>query len=86
MTDPDRLNPLLFAGCFAYLDSDVPAGMTLPAWRSQRNGSAAASSSPPVAGAGADRAPEDRTLRARLGRSGRATGAAPAKGGTSELR
>ena len=64
MTDPDRLNPLLFAGCFAYLDSDVPAGMTLPAWRSQRNGSAAASSSPPVAGAGADRAPRAPPARA----------------------
>jgi hypothetical protein len=38
MTSPDRLDPLSFAGSFAYLDSHVPPGMTLPAWRSQRSG------------------------------------------------
>ncbi len=70
MTSPDRLDPLTFAGCFAYLDSDVPAGVTLPVWRSQRAGST--SDRPQVAsasiggdGAGADRAPQGRTLRAR---------------------
>jgi hypothetical protein len=36
MTSPDRLDPLSFAGSFAYLEADVPPELTLPAWRSQR--------------------------------------------------
>ena len=57
MTGPDRLDPLSFTGCFAYLASDVPPGLPLSAWRSQwgRGG----------VGAGGDRAPQGRSLRAR---------------------
>jgi hypothetical protein len=36
MTSSERVDPLSFSGCFAYLGCDVPAGMTLAAWRSQR--------------------------------------------------
>jgi hypothetical protein len=57
MTSTDRLDPLSFHGCFAYLDGDIPPGLTLPAWRSARRSVAAP--------AGADRAPQGRTLRAR---------------------
>jgi hypothetical protein len=38
MTGPDRLDSLAFSGCLAYLDSDVPPGMTLADWRSRRTG------------------------------------------------
>jgi hypothetical protein len=82
MTSLDRLDPLTFNGCFAYLESDIPPGVTLPAWRSQRTASNADGS--PVAGAsivgdrgGADLAPQDRTLRSRETGVGRAAGAAP---------
>ena len=61
MTRPDRLDPLTFAGSFAYLDSDVPAGVTLAAWRSHRGGPDP--ERPSQAGAGADLAPRHRTLR-----------------------
>jgi hypothetical protein len=30
----ERLDPLSFAGCFAELDSDLPAGIRLADWRS----------------------------------------------------
>jgi single-strand DNA-binding protein len=36
MTSPDRLDPLSLAGSLAYLEADVPLGLTLPAGRSQR--------------------------------------------------
>ena len=36
MTSPVRLDPLAFAGSFAYLASDIPPGVTLAVWRSQR--------------------------------------------------
>jgi hypothetical protein len=73
VTSPDRLDPLTFAGSFAYVDSDVPAGVTLAAWRSHRGGP---DPKPPSrAGADADLAPQGRTLRvrglARRPRSGR---------------
>jgi hypothetical protein len=56
MTSPDRLDPLSFTGAFACLASDIPPELTLSAWRSQRGGGVVA---------GADRAPQRRTLRAR---------------------
>jgi hypothetical protein len=59
MTSPDRLDPLSFAGCFADLEGDIPAGLTLAAWRSQRTAGTDAA-------AGADLAPQGRTLRARM--------------------
>ena len=76
MTSPDRLDPLAFAGSFAELESDLPPGMTLPAWRSERNRPAAAGSRTWEPGAGADLAPQRRTpwgvrMRARRPRSGR---------------
>jgi hypothetical protein len=80
MASPDRLDPLSFAGCFAYLDSEIPPGVTLPAWRSRRSGSKRKAPQPRGtttggAGAGADRAPQGRTLRvparARRPRNGR---------------
>jgi hypothetical protein len=80
MTSTDRLDPLTFAGSFAYLESDLPPGLTLPAWRSQRSGSASpASSTSDEAAAGADLAPQGRTplgvrMRARRPRSGRGPG------------
>jgi hypothetical protein len=57
MIGPNRLDPLSFTGCFAYLASDVPPGLMLSAWRAQlgRGG----------VSAGADRPPQGRTLRAR---------------------
>jgi hypothetical protein len=36
MTSPDRLDPLSLAGSLAYLEADVPLGLTPPAGRSQR--------------------------------------------------
>ena len=80
MSSPDRLDPLSFAGCFAYLDSEIPAGVTLRAWRSRRSGSKRKPPQPRStttggAGASADRAPQGRTLRvprrARRPRNGR---------------
>jgi hypothetical protein len=47
MTSPDRLDPLAFAGGFAELESDLPPGMTLPAWRTERRRPAAADLAPP---------------------------------------
>jgi hypothetical protein len=79
MTGPDQLDPLEFAGCFAYGDSDVPPDLPLKTWRWRP----ARMSEPPLTAtgrseqgrAGADLAPEDRTLRvpgrARRPRSGR---------------
>jgi hypothetical protein len=66
----DRLHPLSFAGCFAYFDSEIPPGVTLPAWRSRRSGSKGKPPQPRGtttggAGADADLAPQDRTLRVR---------------------
>jgi hypothetical protein len=61
VTSPDRLDPLTFAGSFAYLDSEVPAGVTLAAWRAQRGGPDP--NRPRQAGAGADLAHRGRTLR-----------------------
>jgi hypothetical protein len=70
VTNPNRLDPLSFAGSFAYVESDVPAGVTLAAWRAQDRASSAAQ-----AVSGADLAPQGRTLRvrglARRPRSGR---------------
>jgi hypothetical protein len=80
MTSPDRLDPPTFTGCFAYLEADIPPGMTLLVWRSQRPSSDAKEAADPGgssggAGAGADLAPEGRTLRvlmrAHRPRSGR---------------
>jgi hypothetical protein len=70
MAGSDRLDPLSFAGCFAYLDSEIPPGVTLPAWRSRRSGSRPKPPEPPGttsgwAGAGADHASQGRTLRVR---------------------
>jgi hypothetical protein len=61
VTAPDRFDPLALAGSFAYLQSDVPPGVTLPAWRRRR--AAAVAPNTEVA-SGADRGPEDRALRA----------------------
>ena len=36
MTSTDGLDPLTFAGSFAYLESDVPPGLTLPACSTTR--------------------------------------------------
>jgi hypothetical protein len=63
VTSPDRLDPLTFAGSFAYLDRDVPVGVRLAAWRSQRGGQERKRAG--HAGAGPDLAPEHRTLRGR---------------------
>ena len=76
MTGPDRLDPLAFTGSFAELESDLPPGVTLPAWRSERNRPAAAGRRTEARGAGADLAPQRRTpfgvrMRARRPRSGR---------------
>ena len=76
MTSPDRLDPLAFAGSFAYLESDVPPDMTLTTWRSQRSRSAPASASSARLDGAADLAPQDRTplgvrMRAHRPRSGR---------------
>jgi hypothetical protein len=75
----DCLDPLSFTGCIAEFESNVSPGVSLLSWRSQRSASKQSRqqvpSSDEAAGAAADRAPEDRTLRARLGarrpRSGR---------------
>jgi hypothetical protein len=76
MTSRDRLDPLAFAGSFAELESDVPPGMTLQAWRSERNRPAAAASRIEPGGADTDLAPQRRTpfgvrMRAHRPRSGR---------------
>jgi hypothetical protein len=81
MASVDRLDPVSFAGCFAYVDSEIPPGVTLLAWRSRRSGSERRPPQPRAttiggAGAGADRAPQRRTpfgvrMRARRPRSGR---------------
>ena len=60
MASPDRLDPLSFAGCFAYLDSEIPPGVTLPAWRSRRSGSKRKAPQPrgtTTGGAGSGRGP-----------------------------
>jgi hypothetical protein len=84
MTSPERLDPLSFPGCLAYLESDVP-GVLLPAWRTRRSSSTrdreAVASSATAAGAGADLAPEDRTLRARLWARRPPGGRGPTRGG-----
>jgi hypothetical protein len=67
MTSPDRLDPLAFCGCFAYLDSDIPPEMTLADWRTQRAGSPSFDSSTAAGGAaGPDHAPHGRIPRARM--------------------
>ena len=76
MTTPDRLDPLAFVGSFAELESDVPPGTTLPAWRGERNRPAAAASRTGRGGAGPDLAPQRRTpfgvrMWTRRPRSGR---------------
>ena len=93
MTSPDRLDPLGFTGAFAYVDGHVPPNVTLAAWRSRRTASNVEreqSVATPIrgAGAGADRAPQGRTLRvqgrARRPRSGR--GLSPRRSPMSFLR
>lgn len=79
MTSPDRLDRLAFCGCFAYLQNDVPPGMTLADWRSRRCGSPGFDSSTAAGGvAGPVLAPDDGSLRARMRahgpRSGRGLG------------
>jgi hypothetical protein len=72
MSSNDRLDPHSFSGCFAELESDLPGGVTLAGWRSERHR--------PVGDAApaASRAPQVRTLRARWWarrpRSGRGPG------------
>jgi hypothetical protein len=70
MTGRDRLDPLSFTGCIAELESDVPPGVALSAWRSQRSTSRddrqRVASSEEATAATAERAPEPRTLGARL--------------------
>ena len=78
MTSPDRLDPLAFFGCFAYVDSDIRPGMTLADWRARRSGTPGFDSST-AAGGAADTglAPHDRPLRQRMThgpRSGRGPG------------
>jgi hypothetical protein len=78
MTSPDRLDALTFSGCFAELESDIPPGLTLTAWRSgqtssKRDRSRPASGSTDRGGAGAGLASQDRTLRV-LGRAHRPRG------------
>jgi hypothetical protein len=78
MTSPDRLDQLAFCGRFAYLDSDIPPGMTLADWRSGRPGTPGFDSSTAASGA-ADTglAPHDRPPRERMThgpRSGRGPG------------
>jgi hypothetical protein len=34
MTSPGRVDAPTFSGCFAYLEADIPAELTLTAWRS----------------------------------------------------
>jgi hypothetical protein len=67
MNRPDQIDPLGFPGCFAYLETDIPPGLSLAAWRAQTTREREP--------ARADRAPQDRTLRVRGGahrpRSGR---------------
>jgi hypothetical protein len=75
MTSPDRLDALTFTGCFAELESDIPPGLTLTAWRCGRTGSkrdrpGLADASTGRGAAGAGLAPQDRTLRV-LGRAHR---------------
>jgi hypothetical protein len=68
MTSRDRLDPPAFFGCFAYVDSDIPPGMTLADWRSRRSGSPGFDSSTTSGAprAGPVLAPHDRTPRARM--------------------
>jgi hypothetical protein len=66
MTNPDRLDPLAFCGCFAYLDSDIPPEMTLADWRSRRAGSPRFDLSTAAGAAAPDHAPHGRTLWARM--------------------
>jgi hypothetical protein len=67
MTNSDRLDPLAFCGCFAYLDSDIPPEMTLADWRARRAGSRSFDLSTAAGGAaGPDHAPHGRTLGARM--------------------
>jgi hypothetical protein len=67
MTGPDRLDPLAFCGCFAYLDSDIAPEMTLADWRSRRAGSPRFDLSTATGGAaGPDLAPQGCTLGARM--------------------
>jgi hypothetical protein len=76
MTSPNRLDPLTFPGSFAELESDLPPGMTLPAWRTERRRPSAAARGSEGRGAAADLAPKPRTpfgvpMRARRPRSWR---------------
>ena len=73
MTEPNRLDPLTFAGCLSELASDVPPGLTLRAWRSQRTSHGSAG--------GTGLAPQDRAQGARWGRR-----RPPRQGGPSERR
>lgn len=57
-----QIGPLRFVGCFAYLESDIPPGLTLAAWRTHMTADRDS--------ARADLAPQGRTLPgARLGAS-----------------
>ena len=81
MTGRDRLDPLAFCGCFAYLDGDVPAEIKLVDWRSRRPGASGRNPSTAAGGGAApDLAPDDRMLSAGMGGHGRAAGAAAARG------
>jgi hypothetical protein len=59
MSRPDQIAPLEFPGCFACLETDIPPGLTLAAWRTQATADRDS--------ARADLAPQDRTLRVRRG-------------------
>jgi hypothetical protein len=61
MTSCNRLDPLAFAGSFAYLESDLPPGVTLSDWRLLRTRSAGAGVPATRADLDAGLAPEDRT-------------------------
>lgn len=86
MTSPLQLDPFTLSGCFAYLDCDVPAGMTLTARRSQltcpkadhREIVGASTRGRHWCGA---RTRESHPCGRTWGGSGRAAGAAPARGG-----
>jgi hypothetical protein len=84
MTSPLQLDPLTLSGCFAYLDCDVPAGMTLTARGSQQTCPKADHRE--IVGASTRGrhwcvAPESHPCGRSWGRIGRSAGAAPARWG-----
>ena len=65
MNPPSRPDPHRFVGCFAYLASDIPPGVTLSAWRSQRPAKNPRRAHSPHGPSGADQGAPDPAAQAR---------------------